>query len=171
MLSQCTCACAWPVPVSVPVSVPVPVLVPVPAGSLCGIPRFVPWWWPLPVHMGCSEKVKNSFFLSILRVRTINRNACMYSSHGHACILSHGHACRGMWWCGSTQGNGHSCPLMHDSVNHWQSSVVELVLQHNQPSNALSQALFGAGGGLPLGTNSLLPLPASQLPSIYTCVT
>ena len=72
---------------------------------------------------------------------------------------------------GSAQGNGHPCPLMHDSVDHWQSSVVVLVLQHDQPSNALSRAPFGAGGGLPSGTNSLLPLPTSQLPSIYTCAT
>ena len=49
---------------------------------------------------------------------------------------------------------GHPCPLMHDSVDHWQSSVVVFVLQHDQPSNALNRAPFGAGGGLPLGTNS-----------------
>ena len=58
---------------------------------------------------------------------------------------------------GSAQGNGHPCPLMHDSVDHWQSSVVVLVLQHDQPSNALSRAPFGVGGGLLLGTNSMLP--------------
>ena len=45
------------------------------------------------------------------------------------------------------QGNSYPCPLMHDSVDHWQSSVVLLVFQHDQPSNALSQAPFGAGGG------------------------
>ena len=58
---------------------------------------------------------------------------------------------------GFTQGNGHLCSLMHGSVDHWQSSVVVLVLQHDQPSNALNRAPFGAGGGQPLGTNSLLP--------------
>ena len=72
---------------------------------------------------------------------------------------------------GSAQRNGHFCSLMHDSVDHWQSSVVVLVLQHEQPSNALSWALFDASGGLSSGTNSLLPPPASQLPSIYTCAT
>ena len=64
------------------------------------------------------------------------------------------------WGCavgGSAQGNGHRCPLMHDSVDHGQSSVVVLVLQHDQSSSALSWAPFGAGGGLPSGTNSLLP--------------
>ena len=69
---------------------------------------------------------------------------------------------------GSAQGNGHPCPLMYDSVDHWQSSAVVLVLQHDQPSNALGQAPFGADGGLPSGT--ILP-SHSQLPSIYTCAT
>ena len=41
---------------------------------------------------------------------------------------------------GSAQGNGYPCLLMHDSVDHWQSLVVVLVLQHDQPSNALSWA-------------------------------
>ena len=72
---------------------------------------------------------------------------------------------------GSVKGNGHPCPLMYDSVDHWQSSVVVLVLQHHQLSNALSLAPFGAGGGLSSGTFSLLPSSRSQLPSIYTCTT
>ena len=72
---------------------------------------------------------------------------------------------------GFVQGNGHPCPLMYDSVDHWQSSVVVLVFQHHKLSNALSWAPFGAGGGLPLGTFSLLPPSRSQLPSIYTCAT
>ena len=74
-------------------------------------------------------------------------------------------SCLGYAAGGSAQGNGHLCPLMHDSVDHWQSSVVVLVLQHDQPSNVLSQAPFGAGGGLPSDTNSLLPPSHSQLPS------
>ena len=57
---------------------------------------------------------------------------------------------------GNNQGNNRPCPLMHDFVDHWQSSVVVLVFQHDQHSNALSWAPVGAGGGLPLGTNSLL---------------
>ena len=77
-----------------------------------------------------------------------------------------GYAVGGYAVGGSTPGNGHLCSLMHGSVDHWQSSVVVLVLQHDQPSNALNRAPFGAGGGLPSGTILCFPLPTvSCLPS------